>query len=147
MYRSISISKFIASIMISESESVNEIFKRRYHRSSHMCISGLISKTPIMRDSDHDGRLDSPGLVNSLQRRSATTAGSAGLLARPAGPRPITVVPLKLKLGRAEQHPPVRRPRAVRGGVQERGGHPHAETRPNPDPVRSGPHARTQPPG
>jgi hypothetical protein len=74
-------------------------------------------------------------LVNSLQRRSNLATAHLGPLARPAGRRPITVVPLKLKLGREEQHQPpaVRRPRAVRlgGGVQERGGHPpsHAESR------------------
>ncbi len=55
--------------------------------------------------------------------------GRLGPLSRPGRSRPITVVPLKSKLGRAEQHPPVRRPRAVRGGVQERGGEPHAENR------------------
>jgi hypothetical protein len=54
---------------------------------------------------------------------------------RPA--RSITVVQLKLtrraepehsESGSGWQHPPVRRPRAVRGSVQERGGHPHAES-------------------
>jgi hypothetical protein len=99
---------------------------------------------------DSDGSTSTGEFIAKLRRSNSATAGPALRSARPARPVHVTVVPsqVKAKARPGEQHPPgpASRPRAVRGGVQERGCLSHAEGRPPgpcvAHPVRENPAAR-----